>query len=170
MSASVQGINSTGDFPNKWILNRFELQEDRNEMANEIKILDDRHQRNHEDLDNRRDSDAQFNKTAILKLGEYQTKFLNLAKLVDSVTRLQLPAITLIRLLFGRDIKDFYTHRWIRHYFFQITMDTPPGVPVESKNSQKYTTNKATFGTPISSQIFRCTLDLGNYITFQTHF
>ena len=40
-------------------------------MANEIKILDDRHQRNHEDLDNRRDSDAQFNKTAILKLGEY---------------------------------------------------------------------------------------------------
>merc|ERR1739846_296656 len=43
-------------------------QEDRNEMANEIKILDDRHQRNHEDLDNRRDSDAQFNKTAILKL------------------------------------------------------------------------------------------------------
>ena len=61
-------------------------------MANEIKILDDRHQRNHEDLDNRRDSDAQFNKTAILKLGEYQTKFLNLAKLVDSVTRLQLPA------------------------------------------------------------------------------
>ena len=54
-----------------YILNRFELQEDRNEMANEIKILDDRHQRNHEDLDNRRDSDAQFNKTAILKLGEY---------------------------------------------------------------------------------------------------
>ena len=54
-----------------WILNLFELQEDRNEMANEIKILDDRHQRNHEDLDNRRDSDAQFNKTAILKLGEY---------------------------------------------------------------------------------------------------
>merc|ERR1711935_148936 len=43
-------------------------QEDRNEMANEIKILDDRHQRNHEDLDNRRDSDAQFNKTAVLKL------------------------------------------------------------------------------------------------------
>ena len=54
-----------------YILNRFELQEDRNEMANEIKILDDRHQRNHEDLDNRRDSDAQFNKTAIFKLGEY---------------------------------------------------------------------------------------------------
>ena len=54
-----------------YTVNNLNLQEDRNEMANEIKILDDRHQRNHEDLDNRRDSDAQFNKTAVLKLGEY---------------------------------------------------------------------------------------------------
>ena len=45
-------------------------QEDRNEIVNEIKILDDRHQRNHEDLDNRRDSDAQFAKTSIVKMGK----------------------------------------------------------------------------------------------------
>jgi len=43
-------------------------QEDRNEMTTEIRTLDDRHTRNHEDLDNRRDSDAHFNKTAILKM------------------------------------------------------------------------------------------------------
>jgi len=43
-------------------------QEERAEISNEIRILDDRHTRNHEELDNRRDSDAQFHKTAILKM------------------------------------------------------------------------------------------------------
>ena len=47
------------------------LQEERAEISNEIRILDDRHTRNHEELDNRRDSDAQFHKTAILKMGKF---------------------------------------------------------------------------------------------------